>query len=459
MIVFGIVSIIVSCSKKEEEAKEQKESQEVGEVERKISEAEEKLPRLSKKESQLLGKYLGEKNGKQLSFEIEEDGTALFNVSGGVWRVEWTKYRRSPVSYEIPTLSLCLYRSNGDACNIYCAARRQEEGYREIRGGITREDVFVSFWRNPGGEDHLQAQQRSNQITLNKVYSSEGVAYPGEVEIWERYEYISGPMAGEILVLERNPNYFPSDWRQPRGGDGKYSLCGICQWSLQGDKVKFSIQGKEESFELEIKDRALVDRENGIAFVKDGDSPLVLPFLPKKPKQENPERPESKIPKGVEIRIKEEKKTEIKITSLAFEDGGLIPAKYTCDGADISPPLQWEAVPDGTKSITLICEDLDALMGTFLHWVLFNLRPDIWKLPENITDKTLPNGAKQGITNFHRIGYAGPCPISGIHRYIFKIYALDAELDLADGVDKRKLLSSMEGHILGEGQLIGKYKR
>ncbi len=151
---------------------------------------------------------------------------------------------------------------------------------------------------------------------------------------------------------------------------------------------------------------------------------------------------------------------EIKITSSAFEDGGLIPAKYTCDGGDVSPPLQWNAVPEGTKSIALICDDPDAPMGTWVHWVLFNLPSDAKELAENIpTEETLPNGAKQGVNDFGRIGYGGPCPPGGTHRYFFKIYALDTEVGLQAGADKRRLLKAMEGHILGQGQLVGKYKR
>ncbi len=155
-----------------------------------------------------------------------------------------------------------------------------------------------------------------------------------------------------------------------------------------------------------------------------------------------------------------DKKMEIKITSSAFEDGGLIPAKYTCDGSDISPPLQWDLVPEGTKSIALISDDPDAPMGTWVHWVVFGLPAETRELEENIPpDETLPNGAKQGLSDFGRIGYGGPCPPSGTHRYFFKIYALDTKLDLAAGARKRQLLKAMEGHILGQGQLIGKYKR
>jgi len=154
------------------------------------------------------------------------------------------------------------------------------------------------------------------------------------------------------------------------------------------------------------------------------------------------------------------KMMKIKITSSAFADGGMIPAKYTCDGADVSPPVQWDAVPDGTKSISLICDDPDAPMGTWVHWVLFNLPADVKVLAENLpTEEILPNGAKQGTNDFRRIGYGGPCPPSGTHRYFFKLYALDVELDLQAGAEKGQLLKVMEGHIIGQGQLIGKYKR
>ena len=151
---------------------------------------------------------------------------------------------------------------------------------------------------------------------------------------------------------------------------------------------------------------------------------------------------------------------EIKITSSAFEDGGLIPTKYTCDGADISPPLQWDAVPEGTLSIALICDDPDAPMGTFVHWVLFNLPPDTKELAEGFPDdETLADGTRQGITGFGKTGYGGPCPPSGTHRYFFEIYALDTKFDMAAIADKPQLLKAMEGHILGQGQLVGKYKR
>jgi hypothetical protein len=138
----------------------------------------------------------------------------------------------------------------------------------------------------------------------------------------------------------------------------------------------------------------------------------------------------------------------------------MIPSKYTCDGDDVSPPLQWDAVPEGTKSVALISDDPDAPMGTWVHWVLFNWPADSREITENVPPgKTLPNGAKQGITDFRRIGYGGPCPPSDTHRYFFKVYALDKMLDLDAGADKPALLKAMEGHILGQGQLMGRYKR
>lgn len=156
----------------------------------------------------------------------------------------------------------------------------------------------------------------------------------------------------------------------------------------------------------------------------------------------------------------EGEKMEIKITSSAFAEDGLIPSKYTCDGSGISPPLQWELVPEGTKGIALISDDPDAPVGTWVHWVIFGLPAETRELEEDIPpDEILPNGAKQGTNDFGRIGYGGPCPPSGTHRYFFKIYALNTELDLAAGATKSDLLNAMEGHILGQGQLIGKYKR
>jgi hypothetical protein len=159
--------------------------------------------------------------------------------------------------------------------------------------------------------------------------------------------------------------------------------------------------------------------------------------------------------------IKEkELKMEFKLTSSAFEEGGMIPQKYTCDSDDVSPPLMWGTVPEGTKSLILICDDPDAPVGTWVHWVLYDLPSNIKELPENVpVDETLENGAKQGTNDFGNIGYGGPCPPSGTHRYVFKLYALDSMLELGPGKIKAEVLDAIEGHLLAETQLMGKYSR
>jgi Raf kinase inhibitor-like YbhB/YbcL family protein len=153
-------------------------------------------------------------------------------------------------------------------------------------------------------------------------------------------------------------------------------------------------------------------------------------------------------------------KMAIKITSTAFTEGSMIPKRYTCDAEDVSPDLAWTGVPKGTKSLALICDDPDAPMGTWVHWVLFDLPPDISALHAEIPpEKTLKNGARHGKNDFGRFGYGGPCPPGGTHRYFFKLYALDTLINLDSGITKAQLLEAMEGHILDEGQLMGKYKR
>jgi Raf kinase inhibitor-like YbhB/YbcL family protein len=150
----------------------------------------------------------------------------------------------------------------------------------------------------------------------------------------------------------------------------------------------------------------------------------------------------------------------MKITSPAFEEGAMIPSKYTCDGINVSPSLIWSAIPDGTKSFAIICDDPDAPAGTFVHWVIYNLPANIYQLSENLPPlKILPNGARQGRNDFGRIGYGGPCPPGGTHRYFFKIYCLSEELKVEAGITKSELLKTMKGYILAEGQLMGKYKR
>jgi Raf kinase inhibitor-like YbhB/YbcL family protein len=150
----------------------------------------------------------------------------------------------------------------------------------------------------------------------------------------------------------------------------------------------------------------------------------------------------------------------ITITSTAFTDSAMIPRDYTCDGSNVSPPLSWSGLPEGTKSFALICDDPDAPMGTWVHWVLFNLPASVTGLPRAVpTDRTLANGARHGINDFRKYGYGGPCPPGGTHRYYFKIYALDAEITHEPGISKEALLTAMQGHILAEGRLMGRYKR
>lgn len=150
----------------------------------------------------------------------------------------------------------------------------------------------------------------------------------------------------------------------------------------------------------------------------------------------------------------------IRLTSSAFNHNSDIPVKYTCDGADVSPPLNWDIAPESTESFALICDDPDAPGKTWVHWVIYNIPPGTNRLEENVpTDKILKNGARQGINDFKNFGYGGPCPPGGTHRYYFKIYALDTELDLDAGATKQQLLDTMEGNIIDEGELMGTYSR
>ena len=150
----------------------------------------------------------------------------------------------------------------------------------------------------------------------------------------------------------------------------------------------------------------------------------------------------------------------MEIKSSAFKAGESIPSKYTCDNIDVSPQLAWSKVPNGTKTFALIADDPDAPSGTYVHWVMFNIPGDQRELSENIPKtETLENGAIQGTNDFGKIGYGGPCPPSGTHRYYFKLYALDAELDANPVISKKDLLKAMDVHVLEEGELMGRYKR
>lgn len=149
------------------------------------------------------------------------------------------------------------------------------------------------------------------------------------------------------------------------------------------------------------------------------------------------------------------------ISSSAFDSGGIIPKQYTCSGPDISPALKWGGTPAGTKSICLIMDDPDAPVGTWVHWVLYNLPPDTASLAENVAKaETLPNGALQGTNDFKRVGYGGPCPPPGTpHRYFFKIYALGTKVNLPARATKQQLEAAMKGHILDKAELVGKFGR
>ncbi len=149
------------------------------------------------------------------------------------------------------------------------------------------------------------------------------------------------------------------------------------------------------------------------------------------------------------------------IKSAAFQDGGPIPPKHAFSNGNASPGLSWSSVPEGTKSIALICDDPDAPMKTWVHWVVYNIPANETGLIENIPkDKILDSGAMQGTTDFRSIGYGGPAPPPGSpHRYFFKLYALDKELDLEPGAAKDALLKAMEGHMIEEAQIMGTFER
>lgn len=151
----------------------------------------------------------------------------------------------------------------------------------------------------------------------------------------------------------------------------------------------------------------------------------------------------------------------LELESTSFVNGKFIPAKYTGEGENVSPPLTWSGVPEGTKSFALISDDPDAPMGTWVHWVLYDIPAEKRSLPEKIKkDKVLDDASKQGKTSFMSVGYGGPYPPPGApHRYFFKLYALDKKLNLLPGITKEELLEAMEGHIVGEAELMGKYKR
>lgn len=152
------------------------------------------------------------------------------------------------------------------------------------------------------------------------------------------------------------------------------------------------------------------------------------------------------------------------LTSTVFFQGGTIPQRYTCDGSDLSPPLAWSGLPAGTKSLVLIVDDPDAPdpaapKMTWVHWVLYNLPPIAGELPEGVPAKVLPPGTLQGVNDWQRTGYGGPCPPVGRHRYFFKLYALDVVLPDLGKPAKAVVEKTMQGHILGHAELMGQYQR
>jgi Raf kinase inhibitor-like YbhB/YbcL family protein len=145
---------------------------------------------------------------------------------------------------------------------------------------------------------------------------------------------------------------------------------------------------------------------------------------------------------------------KMKITSSAFQAGANIPSKFTCDGGETSPPLQIEGVPSGAKSLALIVDDPDAPGGLFTHWMIWNISPQT----NTIAEGSAPKGV-QGTNDFGKSRYGGPCPPSGTHRYYFKVFALDRELDLPSGAKRSQLDSAMKDHVVAQGELMGRYSR
>ena len=150
-----------------------------------------------------------------------------------------------------------------------------------------------------------------------------------------------------------------------------------------------------------------------------------------------------------------------RMESAAFKEGSGIPVRFTCEGDDISPALTWSGAPAGTRSFALIVDDLDAPGGVWMHWVVYNLPAQTKAMDENQPKQTqLPNGGLQGLSSFGRVGYGGPCPPPGpAHRYFFRLYALDTVLSLEPSAGKQQVIDAMKGHILGQAQLMGRFKR
>lgn len=150
----------------------------------------------------------------------------------------------------------------------------------------------------------------------------------------------------------------------------------------------------------------------------------------------------------------------MKIESSSFTQGQPIPQKYTCEGGDVSPELRWSNAPDGTKTFALIADDPDAPAGTWVHWVIYNISPNTHELREGVQKSATTSAGEQGLNDFRKVGYGGPCPPPGkAHRYFFKLYALDTQLPMKPGTTKKDLEAAMQGHILANVEIMGTYQR
>ncbi len=148
----------------------------------------------------------------------------------------------------------------------------------------------------------------------------------------------------------------------------------------------------------------------------------------------------------------------LKVFSSSFENGKMMPSKYTCEGENVSPEISWGELPEGVVSLALICDDPDAPSGDFVHWVIFNIPPELNSLPEGVPIEDIE--AVQGVTDYGRSGYGCPCPPRGlVHHYHFKLYGLDKMLEVEENITKYELLEKMESHIVAKGELVGLYSR
>jgi Raf kinase inhibitor-like YbhB/YbcL family protein len=168
------------------------------------------------------------------------------------------------------------------------------------------------------------------------------------------------------------------------------------------------------------------------------------------------------LPAGADT--KEASSVTLNLTSPAFAEGGEIPTRYTCEGEDVSPPLAWSKPPNGTRSLALILDDPDAPdprapKMTWVHWVLYNLPPTAGQLPEAVAANTLPAGTRDGLNDWKRTGYGGPCPPIARHRYFHKLFALDTVLRDLGRPSKARLEEAMQGHVLARAELVGTYEK